>query len=398
MGTVLHVFCAQRRRQVVCAVVVASAALAWGGAAAAHGLGMSQLRLRVGGARIDGEWELQLHDARLALGLDPQMTGEPGWREVIDRAPALRAYMAARLSITSAGAPCPVVLPPSAPTLGPAGLDAGVGAPILLPVAAACPVEPARLDLRCEILFDADAKHRAYFSVEDARVTHVGLFRADRRTATLELYRFRAGEIIAEFVRDGIGHIWSGLDHVFFLLALLLPAPLLRTRDRQWLPRPGLRPTAREVVKVVTAFTVAHSVTLALSFFGVLAPPALWVEVAIALSVVAAAWNNLRPFLPGRAWLMALAFGLIHGLGFAGALGNLSLPPRARGLALAAFNVGVEVGQLAIVAALLPLLHAGARRRWYPRLVMGVGSWLIAWVAAVWTVQRAFALHVLPDF
>jgi hypothetical protein len=254
-----------------------------------------------------------------------------------------------------------------------------------------------RLDMRCEILFDADAKHRAYFSVDDARVTHVGLFRADRRTATLEVHQFHAGEAVAELLRDGIGHIWTGLDHVLFLLALLLPAPLLRARGG-WQPRPGLAPTAREVVRVVTAFTLAHSVTLGLSFFGVLMPPARWVEVAIALSVLAAAWNNLRPFLPGRAWVMALGFGLIHGLGFAGALRNLSLPTRARGLALAGFNCGVEIGQLAIVAALLPLLYAGSRRRWYPRLVMGVGSLLIAWVAALWTVQRAFALHVLPDF
>src|SRR5262249_8285044 len=158
---------------------------------------------------------------------------------------------------------------------------------------------------------------------------------------------FHAGADFLEFVREGVRHIWSGLDHLLFLLALLLPAPLARAWGR-WEPRAGLAAAAREGLKVVTAFTVAHSLTLGLAFFGLVSFRAQWVEVAIALSVFAAAWNNLRPFLPGRAWAMALAFGLVHGLGFAGALRNLALPIRARGLALAAFNVGVELGQLAI--------------------------------------------------
>jgi hypothetical protein len=154
--------------------------------------------------------------------------------------------------------------------------------------------------------------------------------------------------------------------------------------------------TAREVLKVVTAFTVAHSLTLGLSFFGVVTWSARWTEAGIAFSVLAAAWNNLRPFLPGRAWIMALVFGLVHGLGFAGALRNLSLPTHARGLALAAFNVGVEVGQLAIVAVVLPLLYLASRRRAYPRLVMGASSLAIAWLAALWTVERLFGISLVP--
>jgi hypothetical protein len=178
------------------------------------------------------------------------------------------------------------------------------------------------------------------------------------------------------------------------LLALLLPAPLLLV-GKQWSARQGLGPSIREVVKVVTAFTVAHSVTLALSFFGWVTPPSRWVEVAIAISVFAAAWNNLRPFLPGRAWVMALLFGVVHGFGFAGALRNLSLPLHARGLALGAFNVGVELGQLAIVLLLLPFLYAASRRSWYPRLVMGGGSLAIAWLAVVWALERGLGLTLL---
>ncbi len=330
-------------------LAVLAVALAGGGAAPrAHGLGMSQLRLRLDGARADGEWEVQVHDARRALGLDPQVTGDAGWRELAAREPSLRWYLQQRLALNADVAPCSVELRPAPVPAGPAQDR------VIFPLAARCRAEPVRLELRTDVLFDADPAHRAYFSVEDARMTHVGVLRADRRSITLDIHRFRAGEVIAELVREGAQHIWGGADHVLFLLALLLPAPLARRRDGGWTTRPGLAGTMREVLKVVTAFTLAHTVTLALSFVGWVLLPARMVETAIALSVFAAAWNNLRPFLPGRAWVMALGFGLVHGLGFAGALRNLALPTRARGLALASFNVGVELGQLAIVAAVLP--------------------------------------------
>jgi hypothetical protein len=374
-------------------LAAAAAAVAWSAIAAAHGLGMSQLRLRVDGARADGEWDIQLHDARLALGLDPQGTGDPDGQEVRGREAALRAYLTPRLGLSADGVACPVVLE------SPARWQGGQGEQSLLTfrLSAACAHEPKHLTLRTDLLFDADAAHRAYFSVEDARVVHAGVLRADRRSVTLDIHEFRVLRIVGELAAEGARHIWGGLDHILFLLALLLPAPLLR-RDGAWVPRAGLASTARELLKVVTAFTVAHSVTLGLSFAGLVLLPSRLVEVTIALSVFAAAWNNLRPFMPGRAWAMALGFGLVHGLGFAGALRNLSLPPRAHGLALAAFNVGVELGQMAIVVPVLPLLYLGSRRPFYARYVMGAGSLAVAWLAVLWMLERGFDLKLLPRF
>jgi hypothetical protein len=355
--------------------------------ASAHGLAMSQLRLRVDGTRVEGEWEVLLRDARLAVNLDPQVTGEAGWRDLDVHKEALRAYVVRRLAVEGE-TQCPVEAT-SAPLEWNPGQDQ-----VVVHLAADCTSPPVRLHVRCDFLFDVDPSHHAYFSVDDARVTQFGVFRDDQRAVTVEVHQFHAWGIFVEFVREGALHIASGMDHVVFLLALLLPAPLVRAR-LDWSPRVGLASTGREVVKVVTAFTVAHSLTLCLSYFGVVAPPARWVEVAIAVSVAAAAWNNLRPFLPGRAWTIALVFGLVHGLGFAGALKNLSLPNQARGLALAAFNVGVELGQLSIVLAILPVLYAASRRTWYPRVVMGACSFVIAWVAVLWTVQRAFGVSLL---
>ena len=359
--------------------------------AAAHGLGMSQLRMRVSGAQVDGTWELQPGDARLALGLDPHATGDTGWRELNDHRAALRDLLARDMALAADGRTCPVTFADG--PLAAAALTSTQPDQVVVGFVASCPSEPSRLAIRCDLLFDLDPKHRAYFSVDDARVTHLGLFRADNRSVTVDVHHFHPWAGFVEFVGEGVRHIWGGLDHLLFLLALLLPAPLVRAAD-VWSPRAGFGATVREVLKVVTAFTAAHSLTLGLSFFGLVTLPSRWVELAIALSVFAAAWNNLRPFLPGRAWVLALAFGLVHGLGFAGALRNLSLPSRARGLALLGFNVGVEVGQLAIVVLILPILYAAARRTFYPRRLMGAGSLGIAWLAVMWSLQRGFGLSL----
>ena len=362
--------------------------LAVQGEAAAHGLQMSQLHLQVSARHIEGEWEILLSDARLAIALEPALQGDAGFHDLRAHEAALRGYLAQKLALASDGAACPVEL-----TATPMAWDSAANQ-VRLHLVSNCPREPTRLTMHCDLLFDVDPKHRAYFAVDDARVTSVGVFDTKRRSVTVDVQQFHVLAGIAEFVREGALHIWSGLDHLMFLLALLLPAPLLR-KGATFVPRVGLRATLRETVKLVTAFTVSHSLTLALAFFGLLILPARWVEAAIALSVFAAAWNNLRPFLPGRGWTMALAFGLVHGLGFAGALRNLSLPTRSRGLALGAFNVGVELGQLAIVAAILPLLFSASRHSWYPR-AMALGSLAIAWLAALWLVQRGFGIALLP--
>jgi hypothetical protein len=374
------------------AAALAAAALLGTGLAVAHGLGTSMLRLRVDGRRVEGSWAVHVTDARRAVGLPPQPGGDAGFRELDARADTLRAYLVARVAISGGGGAC-ALSARGVPLEWQRDLDE-----VVVGLDATCPGAPARLALRCELLFELDPAHRVYFSVEDARATSVGAFRAGTRAVAFDVRQLHPGADFVEFVREGIGHIWSGADHLLFLLALLLPASLLRTGGGgadAWRPRPGFGAVTREVLKVVTAFTAAHSVTLVLSFYGLVALPARAVEVAIAASVFAAAWNNLRPFLPGRAWAIAGAFGLVHGLGFAGALRNLSLPIRARGLALAAFNVGVEVGQIAIVVLVLPLLYAASRRAFYPRWVMGAGSLAIAWLAVLWVLQRGFGLALL---
>jgi hypothetical protein len=182
-----------------------------------------------------------------------------------------------------------------------------------------------------------------------------------------------------------------GADHVLFLLCLLLPAVLVRESGR-WVPVAGLGAAGAEVLRVVTAFTVGHSITLSLAALGVANLPSRLVESTIAASVVLAALDNLRPVVCRRRWLMALGFGLAHGLGFATVLTDLGLEGAPFLPALLGFNLGVEAGQLALVALFLPLAFATRRSLAYERLAVGAGSLLIALVASAWLVERGLGL------
>ena len=163
---------------------------------------------------------------------------------------------------------------------------------------------------------------------------------------------------------------------------------MLVRQDGRWQPTPRVGGSLRSVAGVVTAFTLAHSITLSLAALGIVRPNGQVVEIVIAASVLLAALNNIRPVVTGRVWLVALAFGLIHGMGFARALQDLGLPKGQELLALLGFNLGVELGQLGVVALMFPILAGVRRQAWYPRIAMPLLSGLIAIAALYWIWQR----------
>lgn len=194
-----------------------------------------------------------------------------------------------------------------------------------------------------------------------------------------------AWAIFSGFVGHGIDHILFGYDHLLFVLALMM---IVRN--------------IRALILTVTAFTLAHSITLALATLGVVQVPGPPVEAAIAFSImlVAAETVRLRAGQPSltadRPWLIAFCFGLLHGFGFAGALAELGLPRDEVPLALFAFNVGVELGQLAFIAAVLAV--AAVARKFSIRGVDRVLRWApyaIGSFAAFWFVERVAALAAL---
>jgi hypothetical protein len=207
-------------------------------------------------------------------------------------------------------------------------------------------------------------------------------------TRQLELNHVSSWSAFVEYQRAGIWHIWSGIDHLLFLLSLLLPAVLVR-RQHRWDAVPIAGPAFLNIVKVVTAFTLAHSITLSLAAFDVIQLPSRLTESVIAASIVIAALNNVFPRVTEGRWRIAFSFGLLHGFGFASVLSEMGLPKGARLISLVAFNLGVEAGQLVVVLAVMPLAYFLRATHFYRRGIMPWGSSAIACLALFWFVQRA---------
>ena len=193
---------------------------------------------------------------------------------------------------------------------------------------------------------------------------------------------------------QSVWHIWIGFDNILFLLSLLLPVVVVRER-RRWQGVQRFGQALREVLWVVTSFTAAHSITLSLAALGYVTLPSRLVESVIAISVVAAALNNLVPVVNQRRWLVAFGFGLIHGFGFASVLAELGLPADALVLSLVGFNLGVEIGQLAIVAAFLPTAYWLRNTPFYQRGIFVGGSVLTMLVALVWLAERMLDIKLI---
>jgi hydrogenase/urease accessory protein HupE len=186
--------------------------------------------------------------------------------------------------------------------------------------------------------------------------------------------------------RLGVRHIAEGTDHLLFLLTLLLPAPLLALAGR-WNGRATVRRTLTQIVRIVTAFTLGHSLTLALSGLGLVHLPSRPVEVLIAISILISAIYAMRPLFPGREAIIAASFGLIHGLAFGSALNELGVTGWYRLISVFGFNLGIEAMQLAVVTVTLPALLLLSRTRFYSAFrIAGAACACVA--SCAWIVER----------
>jgi hypothetical protein len=349
--------------------------------ASAHKPSDSYLALTVAGSNVTGQWDIALRDLDAAIGLDQDGNGELTWNEVRARHDAIAAYALARLKLSSGGAACPLRVTQHL-------LDNhSDGAYAVLRLQAACAGDITVLDADYRLLFDIDPQHKGLLRLTAGAQTSTAIFTPDSPVQQLHVADASRWRQFADYVKHGVWHIWIGFDHILFLLSLLLPAVLIHTA-KGWQGRDTFRSSFIEVLKVVTAFTLAHSVTLTLAATGVIALPSRVVESAIAASVVLAALNNIWPVFERRRAVVAFVFGLIHGFGFASVLLDLGLPKTALLLSLVGFNVGVELGQLAIVAVFLPLAFAARSTVAYRKVVLLGGSALITVIALVWLVER----------
>jgi len=274
------------------------------------------------------------------------------------------AYVFDRLDVDADGAPCAVGV-----------RDASADPPdgLRLRAVYACPHTPRRLTLRFGFLAGLSEAHRHLASVHLPVGTTEALVSSGRPDLEVDVAQTSRG--FWSLTRGGVEHICRGADHLAFLLALLLGSTL------------GDRVRAGPLLGMLTAFTVGHSAALALATLGGFAPGARLVEPAVALSVAYVGAENLFTREVRGRWMLTLPFGFVHGFAFAGGLLPLGLSRQELPRALFAFNVGVEIGQLAVIAAFLPLLVLLRRRPAYPSMAR-LTSAGVAIAGVVWFVRR----------
>jgi HupE / UreJ protein len=351
--------------------------------AQAHVASNGFLALNVRGNALSGSVELAVRDVELAVGADANGDGRVTWGELHEAAPRLAAYVAAHLQFAADGGGCTT-------HFGELQVTARVdGNYAWLPFTSTCRARPHELDIHYRVLEGIDPSHRGLLRLDSEGAVTTAVLGGAAADVPIALGHNYIWRTIGEYLRAGVWHIWSGIDHLLFLLSLLLPAVLQR-RQGHWEPVPSGRPAFLGILKVVTAFTLAHSITLSLAALDVVRLPSRFTESVIAASIIVAALNNIFPLVTETRARIAFAFGLLHGFGFASVLAEMGLPAGARLASLLAFNCGIEAGQLAVVCAVMPLAYALRRGVLYQRALLPWGSAAIAAVALVWFVQRAF--------
>jgi hypothetical protein len=348
----------------------------------AHVASSGFIELEVRGRTMGGSIEVAVRDVELAVGVDTNRDGEVTWGELHASEPRLVSYLAGHFAVASAGAECAV-------HFGRLEVNTRIdGNYAWLPLDIRCTRDPRPLEVRYHVLAGIDPSHRGLLRLAADHTVQSAVLDPAVAGVTLAPGHPALWQTFADYLEVGLWHIWSGIDHLLFLLSLLLPAVLIR-RNGHWEPVAAARPACISILKVVTAFTLAHSITLSLAAFDVVRLPARLTESVIAASIVIAALNNIFPLVTETRARIAFAFGLLHGFGFASVLSEMGLPQGARLLSLVAFNCGIEAGQLAVVLGVMPAIYALRKVEVYRRALLPWGSAAIATVALGWLAQRA---------
>jgi hypothetical protein len=367
------------------------AALLFSVSTQAHEPSKSYLSLTLDSNQLTGQWDIPLRDLQNVLPLDPDKDGFITWEKLNARYHDITTYAFARLKIRLDDKPATLRLTNDEPAVE----EFSDGAYLRIAFAVETISSPRMLEVNYQLFFDTNSLHRGLLRLEANGRVQSAVFAPDCRAQQFSFTLPSPGRQFLVFLREGVFHIWTGYDHILFLLALLLPSVLQR-EGNHWRGVAAFRPAFINVLKIVTAFTLAHSITLSLATLGIVKLPSRLTESAIAASVALAAANNLWPLIRERGWMVAFGFGLIHGFGFATALSDLGLVRGALFVTLVGFNLGVELGQLAIVAIFLPVAFC-LRAKWlYQKPVMQLGSIAILLIAGAWLAERVFNFKFLP--
>ena len=325
---------------------------------------------------LTGSWQASVTDLDKAIKFDKNQDNVITWHEITSQQQAIFNYLNSHFNVLQQELSCKVAFE------GELSVNNHFNQSYIhVPLHVDCPSESS-ITINYTALFELDQHHQAIAAISNSS-------RVFTENTPKQVINFKEQSFITtfvEYVEQGILHIWMGTDHILFLIALLLGCVLVR-KQGEWQRVESKKQILIDTAWIITAFTLAHSITLTATAINIISPNTRWVELGIALSVLFAAINNIWPMIVRLGWI-TFCFGLLHGMGFASVLGELGLSNEYQLMSILAFNLGVEIGQLVILAICLPLLMLLRNNTWYKKAIMPAGSVLIAIMAIQWTLER----------
>jgi len=354
----------------------------------AHKASDSYLTLKTTKGKITGQWDIALRDLEFSIGIDKNGDGEISWGELKSNHKKINQYVTSKLQISTNNIECKKEINRNL-------LDNHTdGAYTILQFSVDCPQTTNNIKINYSLFFDFDTQHRGLIKLITDQGEQSFVFSPKNRTKTISLQNPDHWQQLTDYTQEGVIHILAGFDHILFLLALLLPA-VLYLKNNTWVASTSLKTSSIEVIKIVTAFTIAHSITLALASLNIIYLPSRLVESVIAVSVIVAATNNIYPFINKQRWKLAFFFGLIHGFGFSSVLQDLNLSPSNLAYSLVGFNLGVELGQLFIISIFLPTAYLIRKHWYYKKIILQFGSIATISLSCIWLLERSFDIKLL---
>ena len=350
------------------------------GEAHAHQTSLAYINVTNDGGAITAQMKMSFLDLEVAAGVDQDFDGRITWGEAKRSLDRLSAYVQSKTSMT-AGGRCGLARISAAPeTINGEGY-------LMLRFNLDCPDRTAPVKVASSVFLEIDPTSRVLVSSRTANQenTYVLGIEQKRLAEQAAAHTPVDGEDapFLSYFREGVAHLFGGPDHMLFLLVLIVPA--ISSGG-------GLRSVAFAVLVPVTGFTLGHALTLTSAASGLIRPPAQIVEILIAATILLTAIDNVKSFIPGPRSAMAFAFGLVHGFGFASALGALDVAGWQMAVALLGFNFGIEAGQALLALAVAPLLFLVRGPAMRLRLMPLGLSALAGAMAIYWIVERVAAI------
>ncbi|MGI9318141.1 MAG: HupE/UreJ family protein [bacterium] len=375
--------------------IIALTVLSWLSVSSAYGhaKGEDYIFINIEEQGIVGEFQINIDELRDKLGIDIPKVGSVDVDVLRKSETTVYNYIEQNFSIG------PQQAPPF--QIGFTGVKIGkkIGKFVTYPFRIKSESIPDKLTIRHNMFYEGDRNHRGLLLVQYNAKTDINygeehtalIFNPNNQVQELDLNNVPGLLRMRQMIIQGMWHIWIGIDHILFLLALILPTVLVR-KHPDWHPVGRPASSVRSLLAIVTVFTLAHSITLFLAAFNIVQVGERLVESVIALSIAVVALNNIFQWVSKGSLFTIFFLGLFHGLGFASVMGNL--PFRMVDLVgmVIMFNIGVELGQIAIVIALFPILYWLRTNNLYIPIVLKGGSWLLSVIGFFWFTQRVMGL------